>query len=272
VDSSLDHSTRGVKAAHQVLTDVFQVLADYRDSVVLIGGWVPYLRYGPDHLGSFDVDLLLDTRSNEETSFRAVRQILESHGYRPHHRIPFSFVKEVELDGQGAIPVRVDFLVPEYDGSPLDDRFSSVQDITAIKARGSDLAFRLSSLLSVEKTLADGTTEQVEVRVSDVEASIVMKGIALANRSKAKDAYDIYFCLTHHDGGPGAVARLFEPLRNHELVREALQRIRSKFLHAHDVGPSGVASFLEILDEDERETVMRDAFEQVNAFLGALGL
>ena len=272
MDSSLEQNAPAVEAAHRVLTDVFEVLADYRDSVVLIGGWVPYLRYGPEHLGSFDVDLLLDTRSNEETSFRAVRQLLESHGYVPHHRIPFSFVKEVELDGHGTFPVRVDFLVPEYDGSPLDDRFSTVEDITAIKARGSDLAFRLSSLLSVEKPLSGGGTEMVEVRVSEVEASIVMKGIALANRNKAKDAYDIYFCLTHHEGGPAAVATLFEPLRNHELVREALRRIRSKFRNARDAGPASVASFLEILDDDERATTMRDAFEQVNAFLELLSM
>ena len=272
MDPATDSTAPGVRAAHRVLTDVFQVLSEYRDNLVLIGGWVPYLRYGPEHLGSFDVDLLLDTRSGSETSFGAVRRILESNGYRAHHRIPFSFVKEVDIDGGAAIPVRVDFLVPEYDGSPLDRRLSTIEDITAIKARGSDLAFRLSSLLSVERDVPGGGSEKVDVRVSDVEASIVMKGIALANRSKAKDAYDIYFCLTHHEGGPGAVARLFEPLRNHELVREALQRIRSKFLHPRDHGPASVASFLEILDDAERETTMRDAYEQVNAFLEALSL
>jgi len=272
VDPFIDHTAPGVEAAHAVLTDVFKVLSEHRDRVVLIGGWVPYLRYGPAHLGSFDVDLLLDTKSNEETSFSAVRQLLESHGYRSHERIPFSFVKEVALDGRAPIPVRVDFLVPEYDGSPLDDRYSTVRDITAIKARGSDLAFRLSSLLTVERILPDGRSEKVEVRVSEVEASIVMKGIALGNRRKAKDAYDIYFCLTHHNGGPGAVAQLFEPLGNHELVREALQRIRGKFRNARDTGPSNVASFLEVMEEEERAATMRDAFEQVNAFLEALGV
>jgi hypothetical protein len=271
VEPSTDHNDRGVRAAHRVLADVFQVLAEHRDHVVLIGGWVPYLRYGPEHLGSFDVDLLLDTKSNGESSFGAVRRLLEDHGYRPHHRIPFSFVKDVEVDDAGPIPVRVDFLVPEYDGSPLDDRFSTVQDITAIKARGSDLAFRLSSLLPVERTMPDGDPEMVQVRVSEVEASIVMKGIALGNRSKAKDAYDIYFCLTHHRGGPIAVAGLLEPLRNHELVREALQRIRTKFRNARDVGPASVAAFLEVTEPDERAAMMRDAFEQVNAFLEALG-
>lgn len=45
------------------MTEIWQVLGEYRDSMVLIGGWVPDLLLPgaiPPHTGSLDVDVLLD--------------------------------------------------------------------------------------------------------------------------------------------------------------------------------------------------------------------
>jgi hypothetical protein len=46
-----------------VLVDVGQVLASFRDAMVVVGGWVPDLLFPgaePEHVGSLDVDLALD--------------------------------------------------------------------------------------------------------------------------------------------------------------------------------------------------------------------
>src|SRR5437667_11890029 len=59
-----DYSTRQVQAAHRVLVDVGQVLSSFRDAIVVVGGWVPDLLLPdaePEHVGSIDVDLALDT-------------------------------------------------------------------------------------------------------------------------------------------------------------------------------------------------------------------
>jgi hypothetical protein len=52
---SSDYTARQTNAARRVLIDVQQVLASFRDSIVLVGGWVPDLLI-PDasepHVGS----------------------------------------------------------------------------------------------------------------------------------------------------------------------------------------------------------------------------
>ena len=52
------------EAARRVLIEIGNILRDYRSKMMVIGGWVPDL-YFPDkgHIGSIDVDLLLDHNS-----------------------------------------------------------------------------------------------------------------------------------------------------------------------------------------------------------------
>lgn len=58
-----DYTDRQVEAARRVLVDIGQVLASFRDAVVVVGGWVPDLLLPaakPAHVGSIDVDLALN--------------------------------------------------------------------------------------------------------------------------------------------------------------------------------------------------------------------
>ena len=58
-----DYTDRQVDAARRVLVDVAQVLASFRDAMVVVGGWVPDLLFPatePKHVGSIDVNLALD--------------------------------------------------------------------------------------------------------------------------------------------------------------------------------------------------------------------
>ena len=48
-------------AARAVLIEVVNILGAFKNHIVLIGGWVPDLKYpGKNHLGSLDVDLAVD--------------------------------------------------------------------------------------------------------------------------------------------------------------------------------------------------------------------
>jgi hypothetical protein len=54
-----------VKAAYSVLIEIVRILGEYRDNIVLIGGWAPQLLFQNEddrHIGSIDVDLALDHR------------------------------------------------------------------------------------------------------------------------------------------------------------------------------------------------------------------
>ena len=58
-----DYNQIAVKAAYSVLIEIVRVLGEYRDYIVLIGGWVPQFLFqnkGELHTGSIDVDLALD--------------------------------------------------------------------------------------------------------------------------------------------------------------------------------------------------------------------
>ncbi|MEW6360237.1 MAG: hypothetical protein AB1696_28145 [Planctomycetota bacterium] len=98
-----------------------------------------------------------------------------------------------------------------------------------------------------------------------------MKAMALADRLKEKDAYDIYYTLTNYPGGIEKVVEKFRPHIRHGLVREGLAKLAEHFGSVDAVGPAHVANFAEISDEEERDRVRRDAFEKIHYLLTQLG-
>jgi hypothetical protein len=99
-----------------------------------------------------------------------------------------------------------------------------------------------------------------------------MKGMALADRLKEKDAWDICYCLQHFPGGVEALVEMIRPHISHGLVREGLEKITEKFESPEHIGPKFVADFEELTDPEERDLVQRDAFERVDYLLRALDL
>ena len=58
-----DYSAELVKAAHSVLLELFHLFGEYREHIVLVGGWVPeflFSKHDTHHVGSIDVDLALN--------------------------------------------------------------------------------------------------------------------------------------------------------------------------------------------------------------------
>jgi hypothetical protein len=69
-----------------------------------------------------------------------------------------------------------------------------------------------------------------------------------------------------------ALAEAFRPHLPNGLVQEGLGKIREKFASPDHVGPSWLAHFDELTDEDARAIRQRDAYERVNALLRLLGV
>jgi len=142
----------------------------------------------------------------------------------------------------------------------------------ARKARGCDLALDMNTEVKLEGALPDGGKDSATVRVSMIVPFIVMKGMALADRMKEKDAWDIYFCVLHFPGGIETLAAEFRPHLNNVLVREGLQKISKKFASPEHVGPTWVADFDELTDTEARSIRQRDAYERVRLLLERLGI
>jgi hypothetical protein len=267
----LDYTAAAVESARSVLIELTHILGEYREDMVLVGGWTPELlipRSQERHVGSVDVDIALNHRRLTQAGYRTIGDLLRRHGYVQDRQQPFIFRKTV----RGQV-VQVDFLAGEYGGTGKSRRTQKAIDMQPRKARGCDLAFEIEpTRVRLEGTLPDGAVDEVQVRVASVVPFLVMKAMALADRRKAKDAYDIYFVLSYYPGGIEAVVEAFKPHLKLTLVMEGLKKLASKFATLDHVGPKDVAEFDETLDDEERAIRRRDAFEKVNFLLLQLGI
>lgn len=257
-----DYSREQVEAAKSVMLELTHLLGEYRDDIVIIGGWVPELLLA-GHVGSIDVDLALNHLKLQEVGYATIEKLLLGRNYRKSEEQPYIFYRKVVVDSE-EIEVEVDLLAGEYAGTGKSRRHQNIQDIKARKARGCELAFDLTSEVELSGFLPDGGKDTVKVKVASIVPFIVMKGMALYDRFKEKDAYDVYFCVRNYPGGVNALVDEFRPHMSHGLVKEALGKIAEKFATHGHVGPVHVADFLELEDVEERERLQRDAFERVN--------
>jgi len=87
---------------------------------------------------------------------------------------------------------------------------------------------------------------------------------------KEKDAYDIYYCVEHFHGGVAGLATEFRSFIKNKLVIEGLGKIRSKFASVEHIGPRWVADFLEVTEKEDRDIVVRRAYEKIKELLDLL--
>ena len=76
--------------------------------------------------------------------------------------------------------------------------------------------------------------------------------------------------MRNYAGGHDAIASAFSPYLKHSLVKEGLEKIKSKFLSFEHLGPISIVDFLEIRNAEDRLVRQRIAFENVSACLRAI--
>jgi len=270
-----DYTAEAAEACKAVLIELVHLMGEFRDQMVVLGGWVPALLlpeatepYG----GVLDIDLALDFKQIPHDSYRTILRSLSARGYRQDSAQPFRFFREVRLSGREPVIVEVDFLADEYEGTNPGYRTQSAQDERARRARGCDLVFSEPVQVSLEGELPGGGRDRVTFRVAAIVPWLIMKGMALAARLEEKDAYDIYHCVRFYPGGPTGLAKACRPHLGNTLVREGLEKIRTEFLSVADVGPKWVADFMDVRDAEERAITRRRAYETVTAWLDQLGI
>jgi hypothetical protein len=209
-------------ASRAVLIDVLGVLGIYRSHLVVVGGWVPELRFpGRGHPGSNDVDLAVDTRHLPPGPYGTMCHRLIQADYHRHGATNM-FQKSVCV-GNAQMLVRVDLIGGEY--GVTDDRKQSrcVQEMHVAALRGVDLALHWWDEIRIDGARADAARDSVTARVATVEALICMKALAMGERQNRKDGFDIYFCLRH--GHIDEIAANLSQFRYNGLVHEALRSL-----------------------------------------------
>src|SRR5208283_3851693 len=90
-----DYTAEGVGAARSVLIELVHLLGEYKDDMVLIGGWIPEVllphKSGP-HVGSMDVDLALNHKKIRDEAYKMIQDLLKSRGYQQGEQ-PFIFFR-----------------------------------------------------------------------------------------------------------------------------------------------------------------------------------
>ncbi len=262
-----------MEAERTVIIECVHLVGQYRDQMVIIGGWVPYLLFPEQEdsfVGSIDVDLALNHQSLQEEGYKTIQDLLLDRGYEQGKQ-PFIFFRTLQGKGK-PVTVQVDLLSGEYAGSGTSHRHQKVQDVLARKVRGCDLAFEHPFETTVEGELPDGDKDSVQIRVASIVPFLVMKGMAMHDRLKEKDAWDIYYCLKNYPGGLDAIISEFKPYLDNSMVQEGLQKIANKFKTENHIGPTHVAAFEDVEETEEVELLKRDAFERIQYLLSALNI
>lgn len=267
---AIDYSEGQKDAAYMILGEIVNLLNEFADNIRIIGGWVPSLLYPESgHIGSIDVDVLLNQLKIERTDgYLTIKRILEKNGYTRHTEKYFTFVKTVEIQGT-AYDVDVDFLSGKYGGTG-GQVSKHVDGIKTLPATGGNFAFDFPPQdVRIEYRRPDGALDIGHVNVVSVVPYMVMKASALG-RGKAKDAYDIYTTLKYYPGGVRALAVEFEHYKDKALVQEMRKKLSEKFASPEHAGPMDIVTFLDIRDEDERELVKQDTYQQVQFLINRL--
>lgn len=265
-----DYSDGQKQAAYFILGEIVNLLFPFSDDMRIVGGWVPSLLY-PDqqHIGSIDVDILLDqTKIKKAESYATIKELLKKNGYSQHPKKYFTFTKPVDVKGV-VYDVDVDFLSGMY-GGVSGSVSKHVDGIKTLPATGGNFAFEFPPEdVKIEYQRPDGALDLGHVNVIAVIPYIVMKTSALG-RGKPKDAYDIYFCLTHYEGGVRKLAEEFETYKNAPLVRNTFKKLAEKFASPEHAGPMDIVAFMDIQDEEERERIKQDAYQRIQYLLEKL--
>jgi len=278
-----DYSGRVTEASKSVLAELATALGSYRESMVLIGGWAPYFilerfgRPGIDfaHVGSIDVDFVIDPAIIDEEHYATIVELLLARGYGPVEGSLFQFQKIVlsPLDGQ-EYPVRVDFLTPQpLRGGGRSRRHRQVQiDLKARTLSGAEVALRHFFRYELRARLPAGGEAEVELLVADLVGTLALKGIAIGERYAEKDAYDIYALCAYYQEGPPSVAESIRPFVGEEPVMRGLKAIAGKFRTLEAEGPAWVSAFLGESDPEGIARLRRDAYMTVSEVVRLVGI
>jgi len=229
-----------------------------RNEIVIVGGLVPALLYGGksddlvgEHIGTNDVDLVLDLVILDKDRYEEVRMQLMRAGFTPDITEAGAVVRQRWHHAETGS--KVDFLMPLADDLP--EQRGRLQNLTgdfaAIKMLGLDLALQNKIMLELEGRDLQKRLVSRSLPLCSPEVFVVLKAIAMKNRDKPKDAYDLYFVLRHVDGGPVRLGATLSTLGEHVALREAVESLERDFETVDSRGPKDVCSFLGDPENDE---------------------
>jgi len=272
-----DYSPEIVEVSKSVLAELITALKKYYEALVLIGGWAPYFilqKFGLSeadfhHVGSIDIDLVVDPDLVDEEAYATMASILREMDYVPSEdrQRQFRWLRTVE-----GREIGVDFLCPKPPvGEGRRHRHQVIQrDLKARTLEGAEIALEHYFECPLSVRLPGDGIAKVNTKVADLVACLALKGMALGGRYNEKDAYDIYSVCAYFEGGPAGVAAVLEAYVDHPILRKGMESIAIKFRDSDAEGPSWAARFLASDNPAMATRIRQDAYMNVNEVLRLL--
>lgn len=168
--------------------------------------------------------------------------------------------------------MEIDLLAPATGRTGRSHRHEQVEGVPlARRTVGAELVREAYVERDFSGRLPDGRPNRVRLRVASVAVVVVLKALAMADRDKPKDAYDLDYLLAHTAGGPDAVADEFAALPSGDPVTRALAVLGEKFESIDAYGPTSVATYRGLpLGQAEADAIQAAAFARVQRLLDTL--
>jgi hypothetical protein len=254
------------------MLELWTILARFADAMTIVGGSAPPLLTGDDpddpYVGTLDVDLVIDPIGVPDHVYRTIAELLRGRDYAQLDP-PFRWLRAVDLDGR-TIDVEVDLLAPATPRTGPGRRHERIGgEPLARRTQGAELVRAGHVDREISGMLPDGRPNRVSVRVATPAAIVVLKGLAIGERDKPKDAYDIDFLLRH--AGVDQIAEGIAEFKSVEPVRRALSVLAVKFATVDTIGPTSVALYRRAqLRSAEADELQALAFARVRRLLDLL--
>ena len=265
-----DYSTRQIKAARRVLIDVGQILASFRDCLVVVGGWVPDLlipESEESHVGSIDVDVALDAAQLTEGRYAEMLKLLLATKRYAQGEKEFQLITEVDLkDGEEPVRVEVEFLAPT-DVKLKKNKPKLLPGFRVLQTAACAVAFTSPIEQKLTGENVRGAKNTVRWRIASLPDFLIMKAHAIAGRDKPKDGYDFCYCLEHFPDGLEKFGAIWKNRRDEKHVAQAIKILYEKFESISSFGPQQVVEFYNSANPDEQAMHARKAYELVRRFL-----
>jgi hypothetical protein len=258
-----------VEAARRVLIELWTLLAGFADAMTVVGGSAPPLLTGdqPDdpYVGTLDVDLVIDPIGVPDDVYRTIAELLRERGYVQLDQ-PFRWLRTVTVD-ERRIDVEVDLLAPATPRSGVSHRHERIGgEPLARRTDGAELVRTGHVTHEIAGLLPDGRRNRVAVRVATPAAIVILKALAMGQRDKPKDAYDIDYLLAHV--GIEEVADGIAAFGGVDVVARARVILAQRFASIDAIGPASVALYRrQPLGSSAADEIAALAFARVDQLL-----
>jgi len=261
-----------VVAAQRALLELWTILAGFADAMTIVGGSAPPLLTGdqPDdpYVGTLDVDLVIDPIGVPDDVYRTIAELLRERGYVQLDQ-PFRWLRSVRVD-ERSIDVEVDLLAPFTPRGGAGHRHERIGgEPLARRTEGAELVRSAFVDRELAGLLPDGRQNRVSVRVATPSALVILKALAMGQRDKPKDTYDIDYLLGHI--GIEDVAAGIAAMGDVDSVTKGVRILTDKFTSIDAIGPASVALYRRVpLGSPEADRIQALAFARVDQLLRRL--